>query len=180
MFLLEKTSSMLGRKAELLLLIPAVFLSGTVCAGEGVSFRDPQTGITVIRPDSVSVNAGTGNSGYLTGSELNRMYGKKLEKNLPYDFKFGTVDDVSVNVEGDVTAHAVMNDVYPFMPSSVKKRMENEYYGVAVSRYCRQVRAKKHNLHRIRSISVEAYTASGDFYRKVSVNPQMCQSQGTN
>ena len=169
MFLLEKTSSMLGRKAELLLLIPAVFLSGTVCAGEGVSFRDPQTGITVIRPDSVSVTAGTGNSGYLTGSELNRMYGKKLEKNLPYDFKFGTVDDVSVNVEGDVTAHAVMNDVY-----------QKEYYGVAVSRYCRQVRAKKHNLHRIRSISVEAYTASGDFYRKVSVNPQMCQSQGTN
>ena len=154
------------------LLIPAAVHAG----GNNVTFRDPETGITVIRSGEEALPGIPSGNGYMTGKQLQAMYGKTLEKNLPYDLKLGTVDNVTFSDEGDVTAHMIIAEVYQFMPSSVKKRMEAEYYNNAKTRYCRSVVTGKHNLHRIKSLSIEAYTVYGDLYKKYSVTPLMCQT----
>lgn len=170
MFQMEKSFfGFPGKRVLMTLLAPVVFPTAVFAAGE-YSHKDPETGITVIRAVPANVSSG----GYMTGKELQAVYGKALEKNLPYDLKLGTVDEVTFSEEGDVTAHMVITEVYQMMPSSMKKRMEDEYYNKAKARYCRSVAAGKHNLHRIKSLSIEAFTVYGDPYRKVTVTPLMC------
>ena len=176
MFSMKKRCACLSGIKALIPFMAVLFFPAAVQAGGNTSFRDPETGITVIRPKKENLPGIPSGNGYMTGRELDAMYGKTIEKNLPYDLKLGTVDEVTFSEEGDVTAHMTLAEVYQFMPSSVKKRMEAEYYNNAKTRYCRSVVNGKHNLHRIKSLSIEAYTVYGELYKKYSVTPLMCQT----
>lgn len=112
---------------------------------------------------------------YLTGRELERIYRKKYADKLPYDFGYGVLTGVSFTGDGEVRGEAVIADPYFYLPAFVRQRTEKAAYDKYFAKYCRKVRAKKLNLHRVRRIVLTARKSSGEKAGEAAVSPEMCR-----